>query len=207
MYLLTEMVRKGQIELLGGGFYNPLAPLISTQDMTGQVEALSAFIRKTFGKRPSGAWLYEYAWTPSLPAVLQNSKIQYSFLPAQSYMELYPKDAPSSLFFASEDHRKTICLFPVFEARTEDGIFEPYEKTLLRLQQAYPQFTTYLIMADGYEIASSVGAQRARISRCTLRADICMVSEELFGIRYGHGGPTQQNREIDENVLCLSMLF
>jgi len=34
-----------------------------------------------------------------------------------------------------------------------------------------------------------------------------MVSEELFGIRYGHGGPTQQNREIDENVLCLSMLF
>lgn len=155
MYLLTEMVRKGQIELLGGGFYNPLAPLISTQDMTGQVEALSAFIRKTFGKRPSGAWLYEYAWTPSLPAVLQNSKIQYSFLPAQSYMELYPKDAPSSFFFASEDHRKTICLFPVFEARTEDGIFEPYEKTLLRLQQAYPQFTTYLIMADGYEIASS----------------------------------------------------
>ena len=88
MYLLTEMVRKGQIELLGGGFYNPLAPLISTQDMTGQVEALSAFIRKTFGKRPSGAWLYEYAWTPSLPAVLQNSKIQYNFLPAQSYMEL-----------------------------------------------------------------------------------------------------------------------
>ncbi|MFZ5859956.1 MAG: 4-alpha-glucanotransferase, partial [Spirochaetota bacterium] len=42
LYLLIEMVRKGQIELLGGGFYSPLAPLVSTQDMTGQVEALSA---------------------------------------------------------------------------------------------------------------------------------------------------------------------
>lgn len=155
MYLLTEMVRRGQIELLGGGFYNPLAPLISTQDMTGQVEALSAFIRKTFGKRPSGAWLYEYAWTPSLPAILQNSKIQYSFLPAQCYMEMYAAPPFSPSFFASEDHRKTVCLFPVFESRTGEGGFEPYEKTLIRLQQAYPQYNTYLIMADGYEIADT----------------------------------------------------
>jgi hypothetical protein len=154
MYLLTEMVRKGQIELLGGGFYNPIAPLVSTQDMTGQVEALSAFIRKTFGKRPSGAWLYEYAWTSSLPAILQNSKILYSFLPAQYYMELHVKNSPYFLF-SSEDHRKTVSLFPVFESQTPEGIFEPYEKTLLRLQQAYPQRTTYLIMADGHEIAAS----------------------------------------------------
>ncbi|SLM19654.1 putative 4-alpha-glucanotransferase [uncultured spirochete] len=154
MYLLTEMVRRGQIELLGGGFYNPIASLISTQDMTGQIEALSAFIRKTFGKRPSGAWLYEYAWTASLPAILQNSKIQYTFLPAQYCMCLYPKDIPC-FPFASEDHRKIISLFPAFESRASAGIFEPYEKTLLKLQQAYPQCNTYVIMADGHEIAGS----------------------------------------------------
>jgi hypothetical protein len=154
MYLLTEMVRRGQIELLGGGFYNPIAPLISTQDMTGQIEALSAFIRKTFGKRPSGAWLYEYAWTPSLPAVLQNSKIQYAFLPAQYYIECHSKNI-SCLPLASEDHRKIISLFPVFESRARDGIFEPYEMTLLNLQQIYPQCNTYVIMADGNEVAHS----------------------------------------------------
>ena len=154
MYLLNEMVRKGQIELLGGGFYNPIAPLISSQDMTGQIEALSAFIRKTFGKRPSGAWLYEYAWSPSLPAILQNSKIQYSFLPSSYYMELQNKNSPY-LPLASEDHRKIISLFPVFESRTSDGTFEPFEKTLLQLQQTYPQCTTYIIMADGNDVATT----------------------------------------------------
>lgn len=154
LYLLIEMVRKGQIELLGGGFYSPLSPLISTQDMTGQVEALSAFIRKTIGKRPSGAWLYEYAWTPSLPAILQNSKIQYTFLPAAQFIEIAPENL-SCMPVASEDHRKTILIYPTFESHSDDHTFVPYENTLLKLQQDHPQVRSFVIMADGNTISST----------------------------------------------------
>ncbi len=154
MYLLTEMVRKGQVELLGGGFYNPLAGLVSAQDMTGQVEALSAFIRKTIGKRPMGAWLYEYTWTSSLPAVLQNSKIQYTLLPARCLLETQPEHSACAPVI-SEDHRKMVTIFPTFDSTTEDHSFQPFETTLLKLQDIYKNCGTFVMMADGCDIALS----------------------------------------------------
>jgi len=154
MYLLTEMVRKGQVELLGGGFYNPLAGLVSAQDMTGQVEALSAFIRKTIGKRPLGAWLYEYSWTNSLPAVLQNSKIQYTMLPARCLLESRPAHSACAPVI-SEDHRKMVTIYPAFDSTTEDHAFQPFETTLLKLQDVYKNCGTFVMMADGCDIALS----------------------------------------------------
>lgn len=154
MYLLVEMVRRGQVELLGGGLYNPLSPLISTQDMTGQVESLSAFIRKTTGKRPSGAWLYEYSWSSSIPSILQNSKIQYTFLPAE-YFSYEQGSREFCMPIASEDHRKVITIFPTFESRDSENGFVPYENTLLDLQESYPECKTFIIMADGNEISTS----------------------------------------------------
>lgn len=154
MYLLTEMVRRGQVELLGGGFYNPLAALVSSQDMTGQVEALSAFIRKTIGKRPLGAWLYEYSWTSSLPAVLQNSKIQYTFLPAHCLLESHPSHSACAPV-VSEDHRKMITVFPAFDSMADHLTFQPFEKTLGELQALYTSCNTFIIMADGSDIAST----------------------------------------------------
>jgi len=154
MYLLVEMVRRGQVELLGGGLYNPLSPLISAQDMTGQVESLSAFIRKTTGKRPSGAWLYEYSWSSSLPSILQNSKIQYTFLPAE-YFPNVEGGMEFGLPVTSEDHRKVITIFPTFESKDSENSFMPYENTLTDLQESYPECKTFIIMADGNEISMS----------------------------------------------------
>jgi len=154
MYLLSELVRKGQIEMLGGGYYNPFATLISSQDMAGQIEALGAFIRKATGKRPTGAWLYEYCWTPYLPSVLQNSKLQYTFLPARLLLE--PSNCEISCNpVTSEDHRKMITIFPTFESTTQDGLFVPYERSLLDLQQEYPGCNSFVLMANGLEIAQS----------------------------------------------------
>lgn len=154
LYLLTEMARKNQIELLGGGFHSPLSALISTQDLTGQVEALSAYLRKCFGKRPSGAWLYEYSWAPSIPAVLQNSKVQYTFLPAEQLLELHiPLE--SCMPILSEDHRKLVSIFPVFECQNSGHSCEPFESALTRVQTAHPDCRSFIIMADGVQIANS----------------------------------------------------
>jgi len=152
MYLLTEMAHKGQIELLGGGLYNPIASLVSTQDLTAQIENLSTLIRKTAGKRPSGAWLYEYSWNAALPSILQNSKIQYTFLPAA----VFP-DESNGIFVGepvvTEDHRKTIAVFPTFESRTNDGTFVPFEATLVHLQESHLECKNFVVMADANEVS------------------------------------------------------
>ena len=71
LMLLEEMTARRQVELLGGGFYAPIMPLIPSADRLGQIELLTTYLRKTFGKRPRGCWLTEYAWEPWLSSTLQ----------------------------------------------------------------------------------------------------------------------------------------
>ena len=69
--LLEEMAGRKQIELLGGGYFSPLFPILQPSDKVGQIEMLTTYLRKTFGRRPSGGWLYEYAWDAGLPIIFR----------------------------------------------------------------------------------------------------------------------------------------
>ncbi|MCL1958224.1 MAG: alpha-amylase, partial [Spirochaetes bacterium] len=55
--LIEDMVSRKQAEILSGGFYEPMFPLIPLQDRIGQMELLTTYLRKHFGKRPVGCWI------------------------------------------------------------------------------------------------------------------------------------------------------
>ena len=80
LMLLKEMVFRKQIELLGGGFFAPLLPLIPGPDRLGQVELLTTHIRRTFNKRPRGCWLANYAWEPASPHHCRPAVLTIPFL-------------------------------------------------------------------------------------------------------------------------------
>ena len=80
LMLLREMVRRKQVELLGGGFYSPILSLIPDGDKLGQIEKLTTYLRTTFGVRPRGGWLAERVWEPTLARILRNSGLEYTFL-------------------------------------------------------------------------------------------------------------------------------
>jgi predicted glycosyl hydrolase (DUF1957 family) len=58
------------VEILGGGFYEPMMPLIPLQDKIGQIELLTTYLRKQFGKRPQGCWLPALAWEQNMVSFL-----------------------------------------------------------------------------------------------------------------------------------------
>ncbi len=78
--ILEEMITRKQIDILGGGYYAPLFPLIPPADRVGQIELLTTVLRKYFGKRPRGAWLTASAWEPSLVSSLCTCGIEYILL-------------------------------------------------------------------------------------------------------------------------------
>ncbi len=78
--IINEMIARKQIDVIGGGFYEPLFPLIPPVDRVGQIELLTTAIRKTFGKRPRGAWLPASAWDPVLISSLTTCGIEYVLL-------------------------------------------------------------------------------------------------------------------------------
>ncbi len=62
--LIRTMKDRGQLELLTGGFYEPILPAIPDRDKVGQILMQSEFIEREFGVRPAGMWLAERVWEP-----------------------------------------------------------------------------------------------------------------------------------------------
>ena len=111
--LIEDMVSKKQAEILSGGFYEPCFPLIPPQDRIGQVELMTTYLRRHFGKKPLGCWLPKMAWEQHLVASLYASEMSYTFLSQDQFIKGGLKN--EELFFPrmAEDQGKYITVFPV----------------------------------------------------------------------------------------------
>ncbi|MCL2558335.1 MAG: alpha-amylase, partial [Treponema sp.] len=108
--LIEDMVTRRQVEMLGGGFYEPALPIIPQQDKIGQIEHLTTYLRKQFGKRPQGCWVPEYAWEQGLVSPLASCGMIFTFLGERQFaLAGARRDEPS----ICEDHGKFIIVFPV----------------------------------------------------------------------------------------------
>ncbi len=75
--ILKEMSNEGQIEIIGGAFYEPIIPIIPDRDKKAQIELLRDYIKKHFNLDIKGFWLAERAWEPHLPKILSECGIEY----------------------------------------------------------------------------------------------------------------------------------
>jgi len=114
--LINDMVARKQAEMLGGGFYEPMLPIIPLQDKIGQIELLTTYIRKQFGKRPQGCWIPGFAWEQGLVSPLASCGMGFTFLGKRQFALAGGNDAPC----ICEDQGKLITVFPVFRSIEED---------------------------------------------------------------------------------------
>ncbi|MDR0464032.1 MAG: DUF1926 domain-containing protein [Treponema sp.] len=124
--LIEDMISRKQAEILGGGFYEPCFPLIPLQDRIGQIELMTTYLRKHFGKRPQGCWLPGFVWEQHLVTALSLSDMNYSFLSQEQFSVAGLQD--EQIFFPciTEDQGKLIVIFPVsssIEKELEDKSF------------------------------------------------------------------------------------
>ncbi|TAN21901.1 MAG: DUF1926 domain-containing protein [Acidobacteria bacterium] len=78
--LLRGLVEMGRLEMLGGGYYEPILAAIPAADQQEQIRRLNAALQRHFHVRPQGAWLAERVWEPDLPAVLAQAGMHYVLL-------------------------------------------------------------------------------------------------------------------------------
>jgi alpha-amylase len=122
--LLAEMVGRGQVEVLGGGYYDPILPLIPTNDKLGQLEKMTTWLRVRFETRPRGCWIAENVWEPSLASVLRASGLDYTFVDGGQFTIAGVPEEALWRAFITEDQGKIISLLPVSErlaAAAKDG--------------------------------------------------------------------------------------
>jgi alpha-amylase len=67
---LRALVARGQVEIVGGGWYEPVLAALPERDRVGQLVRMADDLERLFGTRPRGAWLAERVWEPDLPTSL-----------------------------------------------------------------------------------------------------------------------------------------
>jgi 4-alpha-glucanotransferase len=82
---LGALVRTGQVELLGGGLYEPILASLPEHDRVDQLTRMAATIEGITGSRPKGAWLAERVWEPDLPTALHAAGYQWTILDDQHF--------------------------------------------------------------------------------------------------------------------------
>src|SRR5881296_1768529 len=111
--LLAALAERRQVELLTGGFYEPILAVLPDHDKFGQIERLTAFLKTHFGVRPRGMWLAERVWEPHLPRVLAEAGVEY-VLVDDSHFALAGLD-PDTLggYYLTEDQGVRLRVFPI----------------------------------------------------------------------------------------------
>jgi 4-alpha-glucanotransferase len=111
--VLNEMVKRKQIELLGGGYYSPIFPIIPSKDRLGQIELLTTYIRKKFSKRPRGCWITEGVWEPSITSTIKSSGMEYLFLDDILFFQSGVTQEDIYRPFITDDQGKTAIVLPI----------------------------------------------------------------------------------------------
>ena len=77
---LAALVARSQVEIVGGGWYEPVLAALPERDRTGQLVRMADELEAEFGRRPRGAWLAERVWEPDLPTSLVTSGYRWTVL-------------------------------------------------------------------------------------------------------------------------------
>jgi hypothetical protein len=77
---LRRLVAAGRVELLGGGYYEPVLASLPEGDRLAQLRLMGDAIERIGGRRPTGAWLAERVWEPDLPVALVDGGYRWTIL-------------------------------------------------------------------------------------------------------------------------------
>jgi 4-alpha-glucanotransferase len=110
--LLRALTARGQVEMVGGGFYEPILISIPPEDRREQIDRLGDYIEKHFGQRPRGGWLTERVWEPQLPSTLAAAGIQYTLVDDNQFLSAGFEPSQLRGAFVAEDMGSCIHLIP-----------------------------------------------------------------------------------------------
>jgi alpha-amylase/alpha-mannosidase (GH57 family) len=109
--LTKEMVGRGQVELLSGGFYEPILSIIPEEDRLGQIRMMNQFLEEHFRVKPRGLWLTERVWEPQLPKTLAQAGLKYTLLDEEHFHYAGIKNIYAP--YITEEQGYPLVLFPV----------------------------------------------------------------------------------------------
>jgi alpha-amylase len=108
---LTEMVKNGNIEFMGGGYYEPILPMIPEWDRIGQMKMMADYIQKRFSAVTRGIWLTERVWEQCLVSSIGKVGAEYTVVDDSHFKLAGIKESDQFGYYITEDQGHLIKMF------------------------------------------------------------------------------------------------
>ncbi|MEO8461912.1 MAG: alpha-amylase/4-alpha-glucanotransferase domain-containing protein, partial [Chloroflexota bacterium] len=132
---LAALCGSNQVEMLGGGHFEPVLASIPARDRVAQLTRMADEVERLFGRRPTTAWLAERVWEPDLPISLVEAGYEATILDDSHFRAAgIPEDAMWGPY-STDDQGHRLAVFG-----TEQGLrtripFRPVEDVITYLRQ------------------------------------------------------------------------
>ncbi|HEX7736381.1 MAG TPA: alpha-amylase/4-alpha-glucanotransferase domain-containing protein [Ktedonobacteraceae bacterium] len=149
---IAALARRNQVEMVGGGYYEPILPSIPDEDKLGQIRKLSARVREDFDAAVSGMWLAERVWEPTLPRLLREAGIEWTILDDVHLKSAGLEDSDLYGYYATEDQSPLLKVFATSQALRYNLPWRPVQETIDLLRSlATSDGSRILVMGDDGE--------------------------------------------------------
>jgi alpha-amylase len=109
---VRAMVEKGRVEILGGGFYEPIMTMIPYRDRVGQIRGYAAYLKELFGTDVRGMWMPERVWEQPLVSALAEAGVEYTVLDDFHFQRAGLEESDLSGYYLTEDDGRLVKIFP-----------------------------------------------------------------------------------------------
>jgi hypothetical protein len=158
--LLGEVVASGRVELLTGGFYEPILAVLRASDQQGQIHRLTEFVTRHFGVHPRGMWLAERVWEPQLARVLHEAGVEYVLVDDRHFALAGLEPDALGGYYLTEDQGASLAVFPINERLRHLIPFADVDKSLEYLGERRGRLPAVTVVDDGEKFGGWPGTFR-----------------------------------------------
>lgn len=114
-YLLQikKLVQRGQLEILSGGYYEPIMSVIPRKTRKWQLSKMNDYIARNFGQNARGMWLAERVWEPQLTEDIAGSGLDYIIIDDTHFRCAGLSEEETLGYYLTEEQDKMIGVFPI----------------------------------------------------------------------------------------------
>lgn len=110
---LRALVMRKQVEMLSGGYYEPILSALPDEDKQGQIEKLTNELNETLGATATGLWLAERVWEPHLALSIAQAGLRYVIVDDTHFEHVgFDKDKDLFGYFITEEQGYAVAVFP-----------------------------------------------------------------------------------------------
>ncbi len=152
LHRIAALVKRGQVEMVSGGYYEPILPSIPDDDKLAQIRRLTKRVQQDFGEKPTGMWIAERVWEPELPRFLREADIEWTVLDDVHFKNVGLEDEDLYGYYATEDQSTALKVFATSKTLRYTVPWRPVGETIETLRSlATLNGSRILVMGDDGE--------------------------------------------------------